>query len=412
MNKRDYRPVWQIWLLILILLSAAHTARAADEIVIKMATIAPSGSEWHQVLQEMGAEWQKASRGLVQFRLYPGGVAGDDNDVVRKMRLGTLNASLLSTSGLTDIDRSIHALQVPLAYANYRELDCTIEQLSPRIEKQLEAKGFILLGWSDAGWAHFFTKSPVRTPDDMKKLKMFVWAGDDRYVELWKKAGFNPVPLPSTEISTALQTGLVNAVTSTVQGVVLLQWYRQVTYMCDLKWAVMLGAIVVTRQTWEKIPADVRPAIREAARKACRRLSEFSRQSEDRDIAVLQKHGVKVIAVDNAVLAQWRQLIDGVLPQVRGSYVPAEYLDAALKQRDQCRRQQRAGTAALESTRTYPRHWPGSPRHRFPAAHRSAAGGLPRPAARRLSHPRLGNLHPAAHLLSGFFGRSLCHLDR
>lgn len=340
MNKRDSRTCWQIWLLILIFLSAAHAARAADEIVIKMATIAPSGSEWHQVLQEMGAEWQKASRGLVQFRLYPGGVAGDDNDVVRKMRLGTLNASLLSTAGLTDIDRSVHALQVPLAYANYRELDCTIEQLSPRIEKQLEAKGFILLGWSDAGWAHFFTKSPVRTPDDMKKLKMFVWAGDDRYVELWKKAGFNPVPLPSTEISTALQTGLVNAVTSTVQGVVLLQWYRQVTYMCDLKWAVMLGAIVVTRQTWDKIPADVRPAIREAARKACRRLSEFSRQSEDRDIAVLQKHGVKVIAVDNAVLAQWRQLIDGVLPQVRGSYVPAEYLDAALKQRDQCRRQQ------------------------------------------------------------------------
>ena len=339
MDKRNCRTLWQIWLLIVILLAAAPAVQAADEVVIKMATIAPGGSEWHQVLQQMGAEWQKASRGLVQFRLYPGGVAGDDNDVVRKMRLGTLNASLLSTAGLTDIDRSVHALQVPLAYANYRELDCTIEQLGPRLEKQLEAKGFILLGWSDAGWAHFFTKSPVRTPDDMKKLKMFVWAGDDRYVELWKKAGFNPVPLPSTEISTALQTGLVNAVTSTAQGVVLLQWYRQVTYMCDLKWAVMLGAIVVTRQTWDKIPADVQPALREAARKACRRLSEFSRQSESRDIAVLQKHGVQVVAVDNTVLAQWRQLIDGVLPQVRGSYVPAEYLDAALKQRDQCRRQ-------------------------------------------------------------------------
>jgi len=323
----------------LILLSAARAAQAADEVIIKMATIAPSGSEWHQVLQEMGVEWQNASRGLVKFRLYPGGVAGDDSDVVRKMRLGTLNASLLSTSGLTDIDRSVHALQIPLAYANYRELDCTIEQLGPRIEKQLEAKGFILLGWSDAGWAHFFTKTPVKTPDDMKKLKMFVWAGDDRYVEMWKTAAFNPVPLPSTEISTALQTGLVNAVTSTVQGVVLLQWYRQVTYMTDLKWAVMLGAIIVTRQTWDKIPADVRPAIREAARKACRRLSEFSRQSEARDIAVLQKHGVQVVPVDNTVLAQWRRLIDGVIPQVRGSYVPAEYLDAALKRRDQCRRQ-------------------------------------------------------------------------
>ena len=322
-----------------IFLAAAHASQADSEVIIKMATIAPQGSEWHQVLQEMGAEWQKASRGQIKFRLYPGGVAGDDGDVVRKMRLGTLNMALLSSEGLTDIDRSVLALQVPLAYANYRELDCTIEQLGPRIEKQIEDKGFVLLGWSDAGWAHFFTKEPVRTPEDMKKLKMFVWAGDDRYAELWKKAGFNPVPLPSTEISTALQTGLVNAVTSTVQGVVLLQWYRQIKYMTDLNWAVFLGAIVLPKKTWDAIPADVRPALKEAARKACRRLSEFSRQSEARDIAVLQKHGVQVVAVDSAVLDQWRKLIDTVLPQVRGSFLPAEYLDAALKRRDQCRLQ-------------------------------------------------------------------------
>ena len=247
MDRRTCSRGLLIWLAILMLLAAAHASWAADEMVIKMATIAPQGSEWHQVLLEMGAAWEKASRGQVQFRLYPGGVAGDDADVVRKMRLGTLNVALLSSDGLTDIDRSVLALQVPLAYANYRELDCTIEQLGPQIEKQIEARGFVLLGWSDAGWAHFFTKEPVRTPDDMKKLKMFVWAGDDRYAELWKKAGFNPVPLPSTEISTALQTGLVNAVTSTVQGVVLLQWYRQVRYMTDLKWAVFLGAIVVSQ---------------------------------------------------------------------------------------------------------------------------------------------------------------------
>jgi TRAP-type transport system periplasmic protein len=333
-----------VWLAALIILAAAHASWAGEELVIKMATLAPQGSEWHQVLQEMGTAWQKASHGQVAFRLYPGGVAGDDADVVRKMRLGTLNAGLLSGTGLTDIDRSVLAIQVPMAYADYSELDCVREQMGLQIEKQLEAKGFMLLGWTDAGWAHFFTKSPVRTPEDMKKLKMFVWAGDDKYVELWKKAGFNPVPLPSTEISTALQTGLVNAVTSTVQGVILLQWYKQVNHMSDLKWAVFLGGIVVTKSTWDKIPADVRPALKEAARNACRRLSEFSRQSEAKDIEVLKQHGVQVVPVDGAALAQWRQLIDGVLPQVRGSYMPAEPLDTVLKLRDQCR--QRAGKAS------------------------------------------------------------------
>ncbi len=187
----------------------------------------------------------------------------------------------------------------------------------------MEAKGFIVLGWSDGGWAHFFTKSPVRTPDDLKKLKMFVGAGDDQYVELVKKAGFNPVPLPSTEIATALQTGLVNAITMSSQGVLLLQWYKQLNYMTDLKWAVLLGGIVITKSAWEKIPAEIRPAIRQASLKASQRMREFSRQTEQRDIDVLKKNGVEVVSVDEKALDEWRRLIEGVLPQVRGSYVPA-----------------------------------------------------------------------------------------
>lgn len=339
MYKRNCTGCKWLWLAAVILVMTAQPSWAGEELVIKMATLAPQGSEWYQVLQEMGAEWQKVSNGKVAFRLYPGGVAGDDTDVVRKMRLGTLNAGLLSGSGLSDVDRSVLAIQVPMAYANYGELDCVREQVSPQIEKQLEAKGFVLLGWTDAGWAYFFTKTPVRTPDDMKKLKMFVWAGDDQYVELWKKAGFNPVPLPSTEISTALQTGLVNAVTSMVQGVVLLQWYKHTKYMSDLKWGVLLAGVVLSKSAWEKIPADVRPAIKEAARKACKRLSEFSRESEPKDIEILKQQGIEVVHVEGEALEQWRQLVAGVLTQVRGSYVPAEPLDTVLKVRDQCRGQ-------------------------------------------------------------------------
>jgi TRAP-type transport system periplasmic protein len=340
-DKQKRISGWWFWLMASIMLTATNISWAAGEVTIKMATLAPQGSEWHQVLQEMGASWEKASRGQVAFRLYPGGVAGDDADVVRKMRLGTLNAGLLSGTGLCEIERNVLAIQIPLAYGNYDELDCVMEQMGPQLEKQLEAKGFILLGWSDAGWAHFFTKEPVRTPADMKKLKMFVWAGDDRYVELWKKAGFNPVPLPSTEISTALQTGLVNAVTTTTQGAVLLQWYKQVNHMTDLKWAVLLGGIVVSKAAWEKIPADVRASMKESAAGACRRLSQFARQAEPKDVEVMQRHGLKVVPVDGTALNEWRQLLDGVMPQVRGSYVPAEPMDMALKLRDQCRK--RAG---------------------------------------------------------------------
>jgi TRAP-type C4-dicarboxylate transport system substrate-binding protein len=327
------------WVAVLLILISARSVSASGEVIVKMATLAPQGTEWHKVLLEMGAAWQKASRGQVLLRLYPGGVAGDDTDVVRKMRLGTLDAGLLTVIGLSIIERNVLVLEVPLAYANYGELDCVLHQVGPQLEKQFEAKGFVVLGWSDGGWAHFFTKSPARTPDDMKKMKMFVSEGDDQYVELMKKSGFNPVPLPSTEIATALQTGLVNAVTSTAQGVVLLQWYNQVHYMNDFNWAVLLGGIVVSKAAWEKIPRDLRPALKEEAVNTCRRLQEFSRQSEPKDIEVLKKHGLQIVPVDSAVLNDWRQLIQGVLPQVRGAYVAAEPLDNALRLRDGCRRQ-------------------------------------------------------------------------
>jgi TRAP-type C4-dicarboxylate transport system substrate-binding protein len=267
-------------------------------------------------------------------------VAGDDMDLIRKMRLGTIDSGLLTVTGLSAIDRGVLALDVPLAYAGNKELDCVLNQMGPDLERRIEDKGFVLLGWTDGGWLHFFTQSPVKTPEDMKKLKMFVWAGDDQYAEMWKKAGFNPVPLPGTEISTALQTGLVNAVSATAQGVLLLQWYKQVKYMSEFKWAVLLGGMVISKSAWAKIPADLRPAIRESALKACRKLRDFSRQSEPRDTKILEEHGVEIVRVSDAVLAEWRQLIEGVIPQVRGSYVPAEPLEKAMKLRDQCRKQQ------------------------------------------------------------------------
>jgi TRAP-type C4-dicarboxylate transport system substrate-binding protein len=147
------------------------------------------------------------------------------------------------------------------------------------------------------------------------------------------------VPLPATEIATALQTGLVDAVTINPQGILLLQWYRQIHYMTDFKWAVFLGGIVISKSTWEKIPAEIRPAMRQAALKAALRIRDFSMQTDQSDVEVLKKNGVEVVSVDEKTLNEWRRLIESVLPQMRGSYLPAESLDAAMKLRDQCRKQ-------------------------------------------------------------------------
>lgn len=312
-------------------------AAGAGPVVIKMATLVPQGSAWHTTLQEMAQQWQTASGGKVTLRLYPGGVAGDDGDVVRKMRLGTLDAGLLTAAGLSDIDRSIFALAVPMAYASYDELDAVLDKMTPSLEQTFADKGFVILNWADAGWVHFFSKTPVRTPDDLKGQKLFTWAGDTPAVEMWKAAGFNPVPLPSTEISTALQTGLVTALPTTPQAAVLLQWYTHAPYMNDLKWAVLLGGTVITKAAWAKIPADLQPALLKAAREAGRTLRAQTRSGAERDIEAMQKRGLTVVHIDPATEALWRKAAEAAYPRVRDVFMPAAAFDAAMKYRDEYR---------------------------------------------------------------------------
>ena len=327
--------------LILVALVAgwlASPASAQAPLIVRMATLVPDGSSWHQILKETAEKWKTVSGGRVSVRLFPGGVAGDDPDVVRKMRLGTLNAAVLTSVGVAEIDRSVYALGVPLMYDSYDEVYYVLEKMRPRLEASLEAKGFVVLNWVDGGWVRFFAQQPVAVPDDLKAMKLFSWAGDAQAVELWRSAGFNPVPLPSTEISTALQTGLVTALGSPPQIAVITQYFMRAKNMTALRWQLLLGASLITKSAWEKIPADIRPALLEAAQADGKRLQEEVRKSEDKDIAEMQKRGLNVVAVDAKARALWQKTAEGLYPKVRGAIVPAEAFDEALRFRDEYRK--------------------------------------------------------------------------
>jgi TRAP-type C4-dicarboxylate transport system substrate-binding protein len=322
----------------------AATPAAAQQVVIKMATLVPEGSSWHLILKEMADKWKTVSGGRVVVRLYAGGVAGDDGDVVRKMRLGTLNAGVLTEVGISDIDRSVLALSVPLLFSSYEEVDAALEKMRPSLEAKMAAKGFVVLDWLDGGWSHIFAQKPVATPDDLKPLKLFTPAGDPQAVEVYKAAGFNPVPLPTTELSTALQTGLVNAVQVPPQVAVITQYYTHAKYMTDLKWLLLLGATVVSKSTWDKVPADARPALLEAAREAGRRLRAEIRQGGDRDVEAMKKRGLVVVPVDSRARELWRKAVENAYPRIRGQVVPADAFDEAVRLRDEIRK--RSGAAA------------------------------------------------------------------
>jgi TRAP-type C4-dicarboxylate transport system substrate-binding protein len=303
-----------------------------------MATLVPDGSSWHQILKETADQWKQASGGRVIVRLFPGGVAGDDPDVVRKMRLGTLNAGVLTSVGVAEIDKSVYALGIPLMFDSYDEVYWVHEKMRAKLEATLDAKGFVVLNWADGGWVHFFTKKPVSVPDDLRKLKLFSWAGDAEAVEVWRSAGFNPVPLPATEIATALQTGLVEALGAPPQVTVISQYYTSANNMTALRWQLLLGASLITKSSWEKVPAELRPELMRIAQEAGTRLRKEVRDAESRDIEAMRKRGLNVVAVSAAQRAEWQKLTESLYPRIKGKIVPAEAFDEAMRYRDEYRK--------------------------------------------------------------------------
>lgn len=323
-----------------VLAAAVLTPRpaGAQAVTVKIATLVPTNSSWFLVLKEVADRWAKVSNGRVKVILYGGGTKGDDPEVVQAMRLGELQGAVLTSVGVAEIEKSVYALSIPMAYDSYEEVYAVLEKMRPRLEAAIESKGFVVLNWADAGWLHFFTKRPVATPDDLKKLKLFQWAGDPKTLELWKAAGFNPRPAASTELLTGLQTNLFEACSLSPQIAVIGRYYDKAPYMTDLNWALLLGATVITKDTWAKIPADVKPDLMKAMREAGARLQADIRQSGEKDVQAMKGAGLTVVPVDANVRSLWRKTLEAAYPRIRGDFVPAEAFDEAMRFRDEYRK--------------------------------------------------------------------------
>ena len=320
----------------------AVPAQAQAPITVKMATLVPENSSWFLVLKEVAEKWNRISGGKVRVLLYPGGRQGDDPDVVRKMHLGTLNAGVLTSVGIAEIDRSVYALGIPMAFGDYDEVYAVLEKMRPKLESLMEAKGYVVLNWADGGWNQVFAKAPIAVPDDMKRLKMFSWAGDPQTTDVWKKLGFDPRPAPSTELTTGLQTGLFEVFLAPPQVAVITRYYEHAKFMTDMQWQLLLGATVIKKQTWERIPEEFRPQLLQAAREAGTKLQQVVRTGGPRDIDTMKKAGLTVVSVDARAREIWRRLAESSYPLIRGNVIPADAFDDALRFRDEYRRQRGA----------------------------------------------------------------------
>lgn len=305
---------------------------------IKLGTVAPDGSPWHRIARDMGDAWSKATTGKIQVRVYPGGVAGDDPDMIRKMRVGQLHAAMLTSVGLAQVVPDVQSLQTPLLLTNDQELDYVKERITPKLELLFEAQGFTVLNWGEAGWVYFFTQKPVIRPEDLKSQKLFVWSGDDTaFRDAWKEAGYSPVPIPVTEILTGLQSGLVNAFVAPPIAALSFQWFALAKNMTDLKWVSLVGATVISSKVWREIPQETQRTLLGSAREISLRYKPEVRRLNETSIGIMKKHGLAVHAVPPDQLARWEATARASYPRLIGKVVSAQMANEVERLRNEYR---------------------------------------------------------------------------
>ncbi len=319
--------------LILLALALTHSlgpgarVNAAEKTVrINLGTLAPRGSGYHQSLQAMAEAWRK--EGSVRLVVYPDGTQGGEADMVRLMRIGSLQAGLFTAVGLSQIEPAVSGLQdTPMLFQTLEEFEYVNDKLRPSLEKRMAEKGFVVLFWADAGWVRFFSKEPVLVPDDMKRMKIAVWAGYPDQVDIMRKAGYTPVPLETSDILPGLQTGMVNMATLPPIFALAGQLDLRAPHMLKLNWAPLVGACIVKRDAWEKIPAAARESLLGAAVQAGKEIRANSRKENDEAVVAMQKRGLKVHEPTPDQIQLWRKEAEKTYPEIRGRLIPAEVFD-------------------------------------------------------------------------------------
>ena len=293
-------------------------------IIIKLATVAPEGTEYYNLLFEMGQRWQQETNGQIQLRIYPNGVVGGERDTIRKMRVGQIQASAMSSIGLAELTDQIQAFTLPMGFKNYDEIDRVKNVMFGDISEGLSQSGFKLLFLVDIGWVYWFSTEEISVPQDLMDAKFYTTGGDYVTVELFKKFGFNAIPVSETDILTSLQTGMINS----MQTVPILSlssgWSALMPNMLDLKWGAFVGAVIVDERVWKKIKPEHQKIMMDIAQDIGKKYQKSGREMEKKAIDVMQQYGMKIKKPSDEEIAIWNDFKDEITPDVIDTYLTNE----------------------------------------------------------------------------------------
>jgi len=326
MERREAVKALGLSLLALSLLIRSASG-AEKSLVIKLATLAPEGSSWMKTLNILNAEVMKKTENRVQFRIYPGGVMGDEKDMLRKMKIGQLQGGALTAGGLSAVFKEIDVLQVPFLFQKYEEVDVIFKKMDSFFRKGFEDNGYFLLGWSEAGFIYLMSTLPISSVADLKRGKVWTWEESPMSKAIFDEAGVSAIPLSVPDVLVGLQTGLVDVVYAPPTGAISLQWFTKVRYMTDVPLAYLAGGIVIKKDVFRQISPAFQNLILESSQTYLNQLKTVTRTENREAVKVMAKQGVKIITPSKDQIDEFKKLSNKAMDHIGSQSFSKKVLD-------------------------------------------------------------------------------------
>ena len=219
----------------------------------KIATISPDGSSWMKLLREGGRSVERATEGRVKFKFYPGGVKGDDQTVLKLMRVGQLHGGIVTTGVFNRIYPDVQVYNLPMHFRTPQEIDRVRTMLDPELMRGLENAGFVCFGIAEVGMAYAMGKKRATSIAGARRLKVWTPQGDEAAMRTLVAFGITPIPSSIVNVLPGLQTGLFDTITTPPVAAVALQWHTQIRYVLDLPLMYVYGLFVVSATQFERL---------------------------------------------------------------------------------------------------------------------------------------------------------------
>ncbi|MEM5947489.1 TRAP transporter substrate-binding protein DctP [Spirochaetia bacterium 38H-sp] len=299
-------------------------------LTIKIASLAPANTPWDDAMRQIAKKWYEISDGKIVVKIYPGGIAGDEIDVIRKMRLGQLQGAVLSSVGLNKIEPELMTMGLPLITQTDEEVIYLLERMGPRWSKLLEDKGMVPVAWQLAGWVSFFTRTPAYSPEELRALKLRSYPDEPEMNQTFKEFGFNVVPIPQNEVLSALQTGMVDAAYAPPVLAATLQWFGIANHYNTLRFAPVVGGLVIDKRTWNRIPQEYREDFIKAASEVAKDLNDKVIEVDKKAIEIMKQNGLIVHEATEKEIQEWQSLAKKGLDRLADNLFSRELYEEVL----------------------------------------------------------------------------------